>query len=472
MKQMPENKQHHEKHLPNPVIFRAYDIRGVFGETLQADDAFFIARAFASYVIDKTGNPAPSIALGRDGRLSSPVLHKNFTEGLLSCGAHMVDVGIGPTPMLYFAVKHLELDGGVMITGSHNPKDHNGFKMMLARETLFGAEIQKLRAILERGVFSTGKGRRKEKSVQDDYIQALLGAVKPAGRPLKVAWDPGNGAAGEVMAALVRRMPGDHVLFNDIIDGQFPSHHPDPSEEENLHALVEVVKEEKCDLGVAFDGDADRVGIVDEKGKVLWNDQLMVLLARDVLAGHKGATIIADVKASKMLFDEIRQAGGKPMVWKTGHSLIKAKMAEEKALLAGEMSGHIFFADCYYGFDDGIYAALRLINYLAQQPRRLSEIIGALPKFHSTPEIRLACPDAKKFSIVESIKQSMVKQGAKISDIDGVRVDTEDGWWLVRASNTQAALSMRAEGRDEKALRRVKGQLVKELEQCGLTCDF
>jgi phosphomannomutase len=466
---MPTTKHHHENKLPNPAIFRAYDIRGVFGATLFADDAFFIARAFASYVIDKTGNPSPSIALGRDGRLSTPALYENFVEGLLSCGVKIVDVGVGPTPMLYFSVKHLELDAGVMITGSHNPKDHNGFKMMLARETLFGAEIQKLRQIMERGVFATGKGSLKKQSIENDYIQALLACLKPGGKALKVAWDPGNGAAGEIVAAMVKRMRNTNVVFNDAIDGNFPNHHPDPSEEENLEELVRVVREEQCDLGIAFDGDADRVGVVDEQGRILWNDQLMVVLSRDVLERHEGATIIADVKASKMLFDEIKKAGGRPMVWKTGHSLIKAKMAEEGALLAGEMSGHIFFADEYYGFDDGIYAALRLINYLSQKGESLSGIIDRLPKFHSTPEIRLECPDDRKFAIVESIKGSMKKQGAKISDIDGVRVDNEDGWWLIRASNTQAALSMRAEGKDKASLERLKRQLSEELKKCGIS---
>ncbi len=453
----------------NPGIFRAYDIRGIVGQTLHVEHAYDIARALAAHVIDKTKNTSPRIALGRDGRLSSPALYKEYSRGLIESGVQVVDVGIGPTPMLYFAVKHLGIEAGVMITGSHNPKEHNGFKMMLAKETLYGDDIQKLKARIDAGQFHAGKGGIKQVSVQEDYIQALLKAIKPGGKALKVAWDPGNGAAGEVTEQLVKRLKNTNMVFNEVVDGNFPNHHPDPSEEENLEELISVVKKEGYDLGIAFDGDGDRVGVVDGKGRMVWNDQLLVLWARDVLQNHKGATVIADVKASKMLFDEVKKAGGKPLVWKTGHSLIKAKMAEEKALLAGEMSGHIFFADEYYGFDDGIYAALRLLNYLAHQDKPLAAMIDALPQSFSTPEIRLECAEERKFAIVDEIKASMKKKGANISDIDGVRIDGEKGWWLVRASNTQAALSMRVEGVNQAALAALKNELKQELAQCGVT---
>jgi phosphomannomutase len=369
--------------------------------------------------------------------------------------------------MLYFAVHHLGAQGGIMITGSHNPPEYNGFKLMLGSASFFGDDIQRLGEIAARGDFVTGPGTAAEVNVQDDYV-AFLAETGAGAAPLKVAWDTGNGAAGDVVQQLTKRIPGTHVLLNAEIDGTFPAHHPDPTVPKNLAQLIETVRAEACDLGFAFDGDGDRIGLVDGEGCILWGDQILALLARDVLHDRPGATIIADVKASQVLFDEVARLGGKPLMWRTGHSLIKAKMAELGAPLAGEMSGHIFFADRYYGFDDALYAALRMLLTLTREGQSLAALRRSLPRRVNTPELRFDCADAQKFGVVDQVRARLAGGDAKVNGIDGVRVQTEDGWWLLRASNTQPVLVARCEADDEAGLERLKADLVAQLKACGI----
>lgn len=355
-------------HQFHPTILREYDIRGIVGETLSVDDARAIGRAFGTLAREK--DPRGGVCVGRDGRLSSPDLETALVEGLLAAGVTVTRIGIGPTPMLYYAQKHLSSTGAIQVTGSHNPPNHNGFKMMLEGKPFFGADIRRLGDIAAKGAWSTGAGNEGTADVSDDYLRAVLGGMTQGGKDLTVVWDPGNGAAGDLVQALTAELPGRHVVINAEIDGSFPNHHPDPTDPRTLAQLRDAVAREKADLGLAFDGDGDRLGVIDGEGRILWGDQYMVLLAKDVLSTHPGAPIIADVKASQMLFDQIAAMGGEPVMGRTGHSLIKSLMADTGAPLAGEMSGHIFFADRYYGFDDALYAAVRLLSIVARLPAR------------------------------------------------------------------------------------------------------
>ena len=451
-------------HRFDATILREYDIRGVVGDTVHAADARAIGRTFGTLVRRRGGK---RVALGYDGRLSSPELAAACIAGLTAAGVDVIDIGVVATPMLYFAVYHVEADGGIQITGSHNPPDYNGFKMMMGKKSFFGADIQQLGAMSAAGDWESGQGGVEKKDVLDDYAARLLRDVRP-GKPLKVTWDTGNGAVGVSIRAVVDKLPGEHFVLNEKVDGTFPAHHPDPTVPKNLEQLIAEVKKRGCDLGIAFDGDGDRIGAVDGKGRILWGDQLLVLWARDVLKQRPGATIIADVKASQVLFDEIARAGGKPMMFKTGHSLIKSKMAEIGAPLAGEMSGHIFFADTFYGFDDALYCGLRLLNIVAKADESLADMRDGLPQPVNTPELRFDCADERKFAVVEEVKALLQKQGAQFSDIDGVRVSTADGWWLLRASNTQPVLVARCEAADENGLERLKSALKASLAASGV----
>jgi phosphomannomutase len=408
-------------------------------------------------------------AVGYDGRLTSPELEAALVEGLAEGGVDVVRIGRGPTPMLYYAAATLGVDGGLMVTGSHNPPDHNGFKLVLGGKPFFGEAIQRLGVMAqEPSPPAATPGRVEEHSVFADYV-IRLAQDYGAARGLKVAWDCGNGATGEVVAALVKTLPGRHLLLNETIDGTFPAHHPDPTVPENLVQLQQAVAAERCDLGIGFDGDGDRIGVIDAKGRILWGDQLLIILARDVLSRNPGAPIIADVKASQVLFDEIARAGGRPVMSQTGHSLIKARMAEERAPLAGEMSGHIFFAERYYGFDDAVYVAVRLLDILARAEHSVADMLDALPPAFNTPELRIECDEARKFAVVDEVKERLRRRGADVVAIDGVRVRTEDGWWLMRASNTQAVIVVRAESSSPAGLERLKQQLAAELAPSGLT---
>ena len=452
-------------HQFDPTILREYDIRGVFGKTLTCDDAHALGRAFGTHM---RVSGARSAAVGYDGRLSSPALEAALVEGLALSGVDVLRVGRGPTPMLYFACHALPADGGIMVTGSHNPPDHNGFKLVLRNASVYGQEIQDIGAVAATGAFAVGSGGVEDRWVFDAYLDRLLQEADPAIADLSVAWDAGNGAAGEVMAAMVGRLPGRHFLLNAEIDGTFPSHHPDPTVEKNLSQLIETVRREGCDLGIAFDGDGDRIGVVDGLGRILWGDQIMLHLARGVLDQQPGATIIADVKASQILFDGIARLGGKPLMWKTGHSLIKAKMKQEGAPFAGEMSAHLFFADRYYGYDDALYAALRLMGEIASRGESLADFRDSLPAVMNTPEIRFPCAEDRKWAVIEEVRDRLTAAGAELVTLDGVRVTSEDGWWLLRASNTQDVLVARCEAWDEAGLARLKADLISQLEASGL----
>jgi len=458
-------------HRFDPTTLREYDIRGIVGKTLHQADAFAIGRVFGSIVAGNGGN---TVAVGYDGRLSSPDLEPELVRGLMASGLEVIRIGRGPTPMLYFAATTLGTAGGIMVTGSHNPPDYNGFKMMLGKKPFFGKQIQDIGAKASAGdVVAGATGTERTMDVTSDYVARLISDWDGGDRLLNIVWDNGNGAAGEVLQRLVASLPGKHTILNGEIDGNFPAHHPDPTVPKNLEQLIAKVRELNADLGIAFDGDADRIGAVDGQGNILAGDQLLVVLARDVLKDHPEATIIADVKASQVLFDEVARAGGKPLMWRTGHSLIKAKMAETGAPLAGEMSGHVFFADKWYGFDDALYAAVRLLGIVARMEGTLADVRAALPHVINTPELRFDCDDVRKFEIITEVAARLKQEGATVSDIDGVRVTTPDGWWLLRASNTQAVLVARAEAKDEAGLERLKDALSAQLQASGLAApDF
>jgi phosphomannomutase len=448
---------------------REYDIRGIVGETLTETDAFAIGRTFGSIVADKGGK---TVAVGRDGRLSSPRLEASLIQGLVASGMEVLSVGQGPTPMLYFAAFTEGTDGAVMVTGSHNPANYNGFKMMLGKKPFFGKDIIGLgQRAAEGKVVPEAAGSVTETDVSNAYVARLLQDWDGT-RKLNIVWDNGNGAAGDVLGKLLEKLPGKHTVLNAKIDGSFPAHHPDPTVPKNLEQLIAAVKKQGADIGVAFDGDADRIGIVDNAGHILFGDQFLILMARDVLKDHPKATIIADVKASQVLFDEIAKAGGKPLMWKTGHSLIKSKMAETGAPLAGEMSGHIFYNDKWYGFDDALYAAVRLLGVVARSSETVAQFRDSLPTVVNTPELRFDCAEERKFAVVQEVAERLKASGEKVSDTDGVRVTTADGWWLLRASNTQAVLVARAESGSEAGLSKLKSALAGQLAASGLAPDF
>jgi phosphomannomutase len=453
-------------HRFHPTILREYDIRGIIGETLSAEDARAIGRAYGTIVARRGGK---TVCIGYDGRLSSPDLERACVEGLLACGLEVRRVGRGPTPMLYYAVRVLEADGGIMITGSHNPPNHNGFKIMIGAKSFFGRDIQALGEIAAAGdFFVASEGRTVEEPMLERYVERLL-ADYDGIRPLKVVWDAGNGATGEALVKLTERLPGTHTLLYAEIDGTFPNHHPDPTEPHTLKDLQDKVLEEGADLGIAFDGDGDRIGVIDGQARILWGDQIMQILGEDLLSRQPGATIIADCKASQGFFDEIARMGGQPLMWRTGHSLIKTKMAEIGSPLAGEMSGHIFFADKYYGFDDALYAAVRLLGIVARWTGQdLAARHDRMPHWVNTPELRFDCADERKFTVIAEVKERLAAAGAQVNDIDGVRVLTDDGWWLLRASNTQAVLVARAEAHGAEGLRRLRDSLAEQLRLSGV----
>jgi phosphomannomutase len=450
-------------HIFNPTILREYDIRGIVGDTLTEADAYALGRTYAAKA---HGEGARSIAVGRDGRTHSGMLEAALVRGLTEGGMNVLQVGMGPSPMLYFATHYLDVEGGIQVTGSHNPADYNGFKMLLKGRSLFGAEIQELGQRAASGHWHEGSGTIEEVDIREAYADRLLQDF--SGQPFRIGWDAGNGAAGPILDMLVERLPGDHhVIFADV-DGTFPNHHPDPTVEANLADLKRLVDYRKLDFGIAFDGDGDRIGAVDGKGRVIWGDQLLMILAEAVLRDLPGATIIADVKASQILFDRVAELGGQPLMWKTGHSLIKSKMKETGAPLAGEMSGHIFFKHRWYGFDDALYAAVRLIEAVSASGKSLTEIMDAMPKSVATPEMRFQVDEPRKFAIVEEVRNRLASDGARVDATDGVRVSTPDGWWLLRASTPQDVLVARAEANDEAGVERLVAQIDGQLAKSGV----
>ncbi|MFO0697682.1 MAG: phosphomannomutase/phosphoglucomutase [Nitrospira sp.] len=464
-------------------LFREYDLRGIVGTELTEDLAERVGLAYATYA-GKRG--VSTISVGRDGRLSSPALHKALLKGLLSGGIDVIDIGVCTSPLVYFSLFTLPVGGGIMITGSHNAAEYNGFKICVGKSAIHGEEIQELRRVMEQGLFSTGRGRLSEHPIIPDYltyIEKSFSHVKA--QKLHVVIDCGNGAAS-LVAKQALELLGCQVttLYGDL-DGRFPNHHPDPTVLENLSDLMQAVRQHRADVGIGYDGDADRIGAVDEQGNVLWGDRLLVLYARDILAVKPGSTIISEVKASQSLYDDIAKRGGRAIMWKTGHSLIKSKMKAESAVLAGEMSGHMFFADRYFGYDDAVYASCRLLEILAQAGQRLSALVADLPNTVVTPEIRVDLPDTVKFTVVERVKQRLTgylntKKGLgpdkmvlrDLITIDGVRAIFENGWGLIRASNTQPALVLRFEATSLAELNAIRALIEQELEEArrALVC--
>ena len=442
----------------NPQIFREYDIRGVVGKDLDGEVFETIGKAYGAYMNERG---AKTLSVGRDCRVSSPGLSEALIRGLNSTGIDVLDIGMVSTPMLYFSLYNLDVQGGVMITASHNPGEYNGIKLSDGKESLFGQEIKKIGQIAEAGEFPIGNATSTQANVRGAYIDYLLDNldIKPG---LRIAADYGNGMVGVVGPEVFSRFGCEVTGFYPVPDGTFPNHHPDPTVKANLTDMIKAVKSENLELGVGFDGDGDRVGVVDENGNIIWGDLLVLIFARDILKDNPGAVIIGDVKCSNRLFGGIEEAGGSAIMWKTGHSLIKSKMKEEAAVLAGEMSGHIFFADRYFGYDDALYAALRVLEIVSKTGKSVSELLEGVPPAISTPEIRVDCPEKIKFRLVEEVKKELSKDNKTI-DIDGVRVEFPDGWGLIRASNTQPALVLRFEARTQERLNEIRSLMEGEL---------
>jgi phosphomannomutase len=454
-------------HNFDPTSLREYDIRGIVGQTLGPKDAHAIGRGFAKLLRDAGG---AKCAVGRDGRESSPMLEDALVEGLTQGGVDVVRVGLGPTPMLYYAAATHQVDGGIMITGSHNPANYNGFKMVFQGRPFFGPDILQIGKLAEAGDWESNdpadEGSVSDVDLLDLYVHRLVQNFD--GAAFRIGWDAGNGAAGPAIEKLVKLLPGEHHLLFTDVDSNFPNHHPDPTEEKNLEDLRRLVADKGLDFGIAFDGDGDRIGAIDGEGRVIWGDQLLSILAESVLRAEPGATIIADVKASQALYDRIAELGGRPLMWKTGHSHIKKKMKEVGAPLAGEMSGHIFFAHDYYGYDDALYAAVRLIRAVTELGGSLTALKSAMPALMNTPEMRFQVDETRKFAVVDEVLARLAASGANVDRTDGARVNTADGWWLLRASNTQDVLVARAEAKSEDALERLLAGLDEQLALSGL----
>lgn len=455
--------------------FRAYDIRGVVDQDFNSEGVETLGRAIGTKIQRETGIKGHDchVVVGYDGRHSSPSLEKSLVTGLLASGVNVIQIGCGPTPMTYFGSHHFGAHGAVMITGSHNPPTHNGFKIVIDQAALSGDDIQSLRDLIDTNNFEEGQGQSRHEAIQNEYVQRLLADYHEHYKnasDIRVAWDPGNGAAGEVIQDLLSQIDGEHFLINAEIDGDFPAHHPDPTVPENLNQLIQTVQMMDCDYGIAFDGDGDRIGVVDRNGRILMGDQLMMMYVPEVLKSHPGSPIVADVKTSQRLFSQVRELGGEPVMWKTGHSWIKKKMREIESPFGGEMSGHIFFKDRYYGFDDAIYAALRFIGCVSNLETSLSEWVDALPQIENTPEIKIPfhTQPLSKFEVIKNLQTCLRNDNVDFSDIDGVRVSTDKGWWLIRASNTEEQIMARAEAQSEKQLDLLLDDVEKYLKKAGV----
>lgn len=442
----------------NPALVRSYDLRGVVGDTLMPADAWRLGLRIAGAV---RGTDKRRVAVGYDGRVSSPVLADALCEGLAAGGASVANVGLGPTGMLYFAMQAERCDAGVMVTGSHNPPDQNGFKIVVGGEPKYGAA---LRALVQGDAAEVAGGSIQAVAIADRYHLRLVEAAAGA-RPMRIGWDPGNGATGGVLRRLASDLPGEHHVINEVIDGAFPAHHPDPSVRENLGQLQALVRAQALDLGIAFDGDGDRIGVVDGDGEIVWPDQLLLLLARDILRDHPGAAIAGDVKSSRVLFDGIVAAGGRAVVSPSGYVLVREAMLREAAPLAGEMSGHIFFADRWYGTDDALHVAMRLLAALGRSGQRLADFRSSLPQTFATPELRLPCPDARKAGVLDAVAAALA--GEAVDRTDGLRVTSPEGWWLLRASGTEPKLTARVEAWTAAGLDRLQAELFDRLNAAG-----
>ncbi len=446
-------------------IFREYDIRGTFPDELNRDTVRLLGRAFGAYYAK---NNAKRISLGRDCRLSSPDISEWLQEGLVESGIDVVNLGVVPTPLVYFSLHMMDVDGGVQITGSHNPPEFNGFKICIGKETIYGEEIQKIKRICEAEDFVSGKGNIEKADIVESYVDYVVKNIKPGPYKRKVVVDGGNGTACEVALNIYAKLGFEVIPLFCEPDGRFPNHHPDPTIPEFLQDLIATVKKESADLGIAFDGDGDRIGVVDNEGDIIWGDQLLIIFSRDLLRKYRGGKIIGEVKCSQVLYDDIEKNGGEPIMWKTGHSLIKNKMKEEKALLAGEMSGHLFFAERYFGYDDAIYAGARLLEILSTRQEAIKDMLSDLPRMVNTPEIRIDCSDEMKFEVVADIAKEFKAEGYRVIDVDGARVLFDNGWGLIRASNTQPVLVLRFEAKDEKGIEQLKGIFKEKLQKRGI----
>ena len=446
------------------TILREYDIRGIIDEDLNSIDALYLGKAFATLLKKQKFK---NVVVGYDGRISSINFEKELVKGLSSKGINVYKIGLVPTPMLYFTMYSKKYDSGIMISGSHNPSNYNGFKMLLKNKSIVGKDILDLARISSKGIFVNDKKAKIKKILIKNKYLSFLKNSSNIKKNIKVAWDPGNGSSGEVVSKLIKKIKGKHFIINGKIDGNFPSHHPDPTVPKNLKQLINLVKKKKCDLGFAFDGDGDRLGVGDNKGRIIFADKIVAFLARDVLLNNPNSKIILDIKSSQVVFNEIKKLNGNPIFWKTGHSLIKKKMKETKAIFAGEMSGHIFFADKYYGFDDAIYASIRFLNLYCDSDNSLSKLFDSMEKSYNTPELRFNSTETEKFLIVKKLKNILKKENKKFIDIDGVRYSNNYGWWLVRASNTQNIIVARCEANNQENLKKIKLNLKNSLRKCN-----
>lgn len=450
----------------NPKVFREYDIRGIVDEEILDEDLVLLGKAFGTYMARENKK---RVVLGRDCRISSEHYRELLAEGMLAAGLDVIDVGLCPTPVLYFAVRHLQREGGIMITASHNPPEYNGFKICNGFDTISGSEIQKLRDIMESNSYVAGPGRLSSYDIITPYKEFIVKNIT-LGKKIRLGVDAGNATAGPLAVSILQQLGCEvHPIYCDM-DGTFPNHEPDPTVLENLKDLIKLVKERDLDLGVAYDGDADRLGVIDHRGEVVFGDKLMIIFAREILARRPGTTFISEVKCSKTLFDDIEQRGGKAIMWRTGHSLIKSKMKQEDAVLAGEMSGHMFFKDRYFGYDDGIYASCRLLEILANTGKTIPQLLEGVPATHTTPEIRVPCPDEIKFSVVETATRFLKGDGHKVIDVDGARIVFPDGWGLVRASNTQPVLVLRYEAQTPARLEEIRQLIENTVENVKQQC--
>ena len=448
--------------MVNPQIFRQYDIRGIVDKDLTDDTVYLLGKGFGTYV-RRLG--MKSVTIGGDARLSSPQYKEMFSKGLLETGCDVYDVGILATPTLYFSIQDLKVDAGVMITGSHNPPEYNGFKLNIGLTSIYGEEIQKVYHIIKNEDYITGNGKlTKIEGMIEKYKEYIVKNIKIA-RPVKVIVDAGNGAGGPILPDILRRLGCQVTEMYCTMDGTFPNHHPDPTVVAYIQDLIKNVKESDAEVGIGLDGDADRIGVVDEKGNILFGDQILTVFARDFLKEYPGEKVIGDVKCSKNLYDDIKKHGGIPVMYKTGHSMIKKKMREDNIKLGGEMSGHIFFADRYFGYDDAIYASCRFIEIISKSDIPVSQFLADQPKLFNTPEIRVDCPDDIKFKLVEKVRDSFIKEGYDVNDIDGMRINFEEGWGLLRPSNTQPVLVLRYEATSKEKLNEYKSLIEKRIDK-------
>jgi len=454
----------------DPQILREYDIRGIIGSNLDENTAYTIGRTFG-YIV-KNRYSSCNVATGYDGRLTSPDLHQALCEGLQHSGANVINIGMGPTPMTYFADYYLNTDAAVMVTGSHNPTEYNGFKMVINKHSFFSEDIKNLQTIIESNKLIKNEGTIIKKIIIDEYIERNIQNIS-INRKIKIAWDISNGAMGVIIQKLLSKLENtENILINELVDGTFPNHHPDPTVPENMEQLIDTVKNNNCDVGFAFDGDGDRLGVVDNKGNIIWADQYMLILCKEIAQLYNSPKIIMDIKCSKVFFDELKKMNCEPVVYRTGHSLIKEKMKELNSPLSGEMSGHVCYSDDFYGYDDAMYVALRLLRILGNQTKTLNELISQYPQTYSTPEVRIDVEEKRKFHIIEEIKERFKNSKDEIIDIDGIRLQNSLGWFLIRASNTQNQLTCRVEAKTEENLLLLKKIVEDQLSKSGVAYNI